>query len=110
MMRQMQQTTNMLLAAFMKMNPDLLQALPAGTPSPPLMIGSVAFGLLLSRSSTGEAEAIQLPQCEANDSILPTVFCHRIQDDNPMSSVMHPSPAKVRRPKAASVVPESPQI
>ena len=52
MMQQMQQATNMLLAAFMKMNPDLLQALSAASPSPLLMIGSVAFGSLLSGSST----------------------------------------------------------
>ena len=35
------------------------------------------------------------------------VRCH-IQDDNPTSSAMHPSPAEVTRPKATSVVPESP--
>ena len=61
MMRQMQQTTNMLLVAFMKMNPDLLQALPAATLSPPLMLGSVASESLLSGSSTREVEAAQLP-------------------------------------------------
>ena len=44
MMQQTQQTTNMLLTTFMKMNPDLLQALPAASPSPPLMIASGASG------------------------------------------------------------------
>ena len=44
MMQQTQQTTNMLLAAFMKMNPDLLQALPVASPSPLLMIASGASG------------------------------------------------------------------
>ena len=108
MMRQTQQTTNMLLAAFMKINPDLLQALPAANPSPPLMIGSVASGSLLSGSNTREAEAAQLPEEEANESILPAVVRRRIQDDSPTSSTMHPSPAKVKRPESVSVVPESP--
>ena len=104
----MQQTTNMLLAAFMKMNPDLLQALPTASPSPPLMIGSVASGSLLSGSSTREAEAAQVLEEEANDPIPPTVVCRRIQEDSPTSPAMHPSLAEVRRPKEASVVPESP--
>ena len=51
MMKQTQQATNILLAAFMKMNSDLLQALPATSPSPPLMIESVASRSLLSGSS-----------------------------------------------------------
>ena len=80
MMRQTQQTTNTLLATFMKMNPDLLQALPAGSPSPPLMIGSGASGSLLSRSSTREVEAAHLPEEEGNDLIPPTVVCRRIQE------------------------------
>ena len=108
MMRQTQQTTNMLLAAFMKMNPDLLQALPAASPSPPLMIGSVASRSLLSGSSTREAKATQLPEEEANDPIPPAVVRRRIQEDSPTSLAMHPSPVKVTRPEAASVVPESP--
>ena len=65
------------------------------------MIGSVAFGSLLSGSSTREAEA-------ANDPILPALVRRRIQEDSPTSSAMHPSPAKVTRPEAVSVVPESP--
>ena len=52
MMQQTQQTTNMLLAAFMKMNPDLLQALPAASPSPPLMIASGASRSVLGGSKT----------------------------------------------------------
>ena len=108
MMRQMQQTTNMFFAAFMKMNPDLLQALPTATPSPPLMIESVASRSLLSRSNTREAEAAQLPEEEANDPIAPAVVRRRIQDNSPTSSAMHPSPAKVTRPKAALVELESP--
>ena len=108
MMRQTQQTTNMLLAAFMKMNPDLLQGLSAATPSPLLMIESVAYGSLLSKSSTQEAKAAQLPQREGNDPIPPVVVRCRIQDDNPTSSTMHSSPAEVRRSEATLVVLESP--
>ena len=108
MMRQMQQTTNMLLTTFMKMNPDLLQALPAGSPSPPLMIGSGASGSLLSGSNTREEEVAQLLEEEGNDSILPAVICHPIQEDSLRSPPMQPSPAEVARHETASVVPESP--
>ena len=73
MMRQTQQTINMLLAAFMKMNSDLMQALPAASPSPSLMIRSGASGSLLSGSSTREAEAAPLPEEEQNDPIPPVV-------------------------------------
>ena len=52
MMQQTQQTTNMLLTAFMKMNPNLLQALPAASLSPPLIITSGASGSVLGGSST----------------------------------------------------------
>ena len=61
----------------------------------------------MSRSSTREAEAAQLPQREANDPIPPVVVRRRIQDDSPTSSAMHPSPAEVTRPEAELVVPES---
>ena len=53
MMQQTQQATNMLLAAFMKLNPDLLQALPTASPSPPLMIASGAYGSVLIQQSRG---------------------------------------------------------
>ena len=78
MMQQSQQATNMLLAAFMKMNPDLLQALPAASLSPPLMIGSGASGSLLSGSSTREAEATPLPEEEESDPILPPMVHRRV--------------------------------
>ena len=109
MMRQTQQTTNMLLATFMKMNSDLMQALPAASPSPPLMIGSGASGSLLSGSNTLEAEVAPLPEEEENDPIPPVVVCRRVQKDNLRSPPMHPSPAKVTRAGAASVVQESPK-
>ena len=107
MMRQMQQTINMLLAAFMKMNADLLEALPAASPSPPLMIGSGASGSLLSGSSTREAEVAQLLEEVADDAISPAVVRCRIHKDRPTSLAMHPSPAEMRRQEEASVVPES---
>ena len=78
MMQQTQQTTNMLLAAFIRMNPDLLQALPTANPSPLLMIESVASGSLLSGSSTREAEATPLPEEEEIDPIPPPVVRRRV--------------------------------
>ena len=98
----------MLLAAFMKMNPDLLLALPAASLSPLLMIGSGASRSLLSGSSTQEAEATPLPEEEESDPIPPLVVRRRVQEDSPRSPAMQPSPTEVTRPKAASVVPESP--
>ena len=108
MMRQTQQTTNMLLAAFMKMNPDLLQALPAASLSPPLMIESGASGSLLSGTNTQEAKVAPLPEEEENDPIPPAVVRRRVQEDSPRSPPMHPSPTEVTRAEAALVVPESP--
>ena len=107
MMRQTQQTTNILLAAFMKMNPDLMQALPAASPSPPLMIGSGASGSLLKGSNTREAKAAPNSEEEENDPIPPVVVRRRVQEDSPRSPPMHPSPAEVTRAEAVSVVPES---
>ena len=78
MMQQTQQTTNMLLAAFMKMNPDLLQALPAASPSPPLMIASGASGSVLGGSSTREAEPAPLPEEEESHPIPPFVVRRRV--------------------------------
>ena len=108
MMQQMQQATNMLLAAFMKMNPDLLHALSAASPSPQLMIGSGASGSVLGGSSTREAEPAPLPEEEENDPIPPPVVRRHVQEDSPRSPAMHPSPVEVTRPEAAFVVPESP--
>ena len=108
MMQQTQQTTNMLLAAFMKMNLDLLQALPAASPFPPLMIASGASGSVLGRSNTREAELALLPEEEESHPIPPPVVCRRVQEDSPSSPAMQPSPAEVTRLEAASVVPESP--
>ena len=107
MMQQTQQATNVLLAAFMKMNPDLLQALPAASPSPPLMIASGAFGSVLGGSNTREAKPAPLPDEEESDPILPPVVRRCVQEDNPRSPTMQPSPAEVTRLEGASVVPES---
>ena len=109
MMQQTQQATNMLLAAFMKMNLDLLQTLPAASPSPLLMIASGASGSVLDGSSTGEAEPAPLPEEEESDPILPPMVRRRVQEDSPRSPPMQPSPAEVTRPEAASVVPKSPR-
>ena len=108
MMQQTQQATNMLLAAFMKLNPDLLQALLTASPSPPLMIASGAFGSVLGGSSNREAEPAPLPEEEESDAIPPLVVCRRLQEDSPRSPPMQPSLAEVTRPEAPSVVPESP--
>ena len=108
MMQQTQQATNMLLAAFMKMNPDLLQALPAASPSPPLMIASGASGSILGGSSTRAVEPAPLPEEEESHPIPPPLVRRRVQEDSPRSPAMQPSPAEVTRPEAASVVPKSP--
>ena len=108
MMQQTQQATNVLLAAFMKMNPDLLQALPAVSPSPLLMIASGASGFVLGGSSIREEEPAPLPEEEESDAIPPPVVRRRLQENSPRSPLMQLSPAEVTRPEAASVVPESP--
>ena len=108
MMQQTQQATNMLLAAFMKMNPNLLQALPAANPSPPLMIASGASRSELGGSSAREAEPAPLPEEEESDPIPPPVVRRRVQENSPRSPAMQPSPTEVIRPKGASAVPESP--
>ena len=72
-MQQMQQATNMLLAAFMKLNPDLLQVLSTPNLSPPLMIASGASGSVLGGSSSQEAEPDPLPEEEESDAIPPPV-------------------------------------
>ena len=78
MMQLTQQATNMLLAAFMKMNPDLLHALPAASPSPPLMIASGASRSVLGGSSTREAELAPLLDEEESDPIPPPVVRRRV--------------------------------
>ena len=108
MMQQMQQTTNMLLTAFMKMNPDLLQALSAANPSPSLMIASGASGSVLGGSNTREAETAPLPEEEESHPIPPPLVRRRVEEDSPRSPAMQPSPVEVTRPEGASVVPESP--
>ena len=108
MMQQTQQATNMLLATFMKLNPDLLQALPTTSPSPPLMIASGASGSVLGGSSSREAESALLPEEEESDAIPPPVVRRQLQEDSPRSPPMQPSPAEVTRPEVASIVPESP--
>ena len=98
----------MLLAGFMKMNPDLLQVLPTATPSAPLMLRTVASRSLLNGSNSQEEVAAQLVQHEASDPILSVVVPLGVEDDTLTSSAMHLTPAEVTRPKAASVVLESP--
>ena len=98
----------MLLIAFMKMNPDLLQALPVASPSPPLMIVSGASGSVLGGSSTREVESAPLPEEEESHPIPLPLVRRRIEEDSLRSPAMQPSPAEVTRPEAASLVPESP--
>ena len=99
----------MLLAAFMKMNPDLQLALLGAAPSPPLILGSVTSGSILSRSSSGQHKAAQPAQREADDHVPPTVVpAPAVEEHTSTSSAMYSAPAEVTRPEAASVVPESP--
>ena len=97
----------MLLTAFMKMNPDLLQALSAASPSPPLMIASGASGSVLDGSSTREAEPAPLLKEEESHPIPPPLVRRRVEEDSPRSLAMQPSPSEVTRPAGALVVPES---
>ena len=108
MMRKTQQTTNMLLIAFMKMNPDLLQALPVASPSPPLMIASGTSESVLGGSSSREVEPAPLPEEEESHPIPQPLVHHRVEEDNPRSPAMQPSLAEVTRAEGTSVVPESP--
>ena len=98
----------MLLAAFMKMNPELLQALPTAAPSTPLILGTVASRSLLSGSSSREDKAAQLVQRKAREAISPVVVLSGVEDDTPTSLAMHLAPSEVTRAEAASVVPEIP--
>ena len=100
-MMQMEQTTNMLLVAFMKMNPEILQALFAAIPSAPLMLGTVTSGSLLSGSSTGEEKAAQSVQREAGDHVPPAVVPPTVEDDTVTSSAMHHAPPEVTRAETA---------
>ena len=43
-----QKTTQFLLAALMNMNPELKAALPTADPSPPLLLGTVVSGSIVS--------------------------------------------------------------
>ena len=108
MMQQTQQTTNMLLTAFMKMNPDLLEALPAASPSPPLMIASGASGSVLGGSNTREAEPAPLPKEGESHPIPPPLVRRRGEEDSLRSPAMQPSPVEVTRPEGVSVMPKSP--
>ena len=73
------------------------------------MIANGASGSVLGGSNTREAETAPLPEEEESDAIPPLVVCCRLQEDNPRSPAMHPSPAEVTRPEATSIVPESPR-
>ena len=68
----------------------------------------MAFGSLLSGSSSRQEVAAQPVQREAGDPVPPAVVPLSIEDDTLTSSTMHLAPAQVTRPEAAFVVQESP--
>ena len=86
-----QKTTQFLLAALMNMNVELKATLPAAAPSPPLLLGSVASGSIVSRSNSRKEEAVQHLHSPANVLISPAMNASAVKDRTPMSSTLHPS-------------------
>ena len=78
-----QKTTQFLLAALMNMNPEMKIALPTACPSPPLLLGSVASGSIVSRSNSHKEEAVGRVHS-------PTIVnAGAVKDWTSMSSALH---------------------
>ena len=75
----------------MNMNPELKAALPTASPSPPLLLGSVASGSIVSRSNSREEEAFGCVHS------LGTVNAVAIKDRTSMSSALHGTHGVVTR-------------
>lgn len=107
MMLQQQQQTNLLLSAFVRLNPQLPDALPAPPSQPPsLMLGNAPSRSVMSGSSSGHAEAANLPHSSAvnvSGEVAPTTS----QQHSPTSPAINFSIGEVSRVEAASVEPHS---
>ena len=92
-----QKTTQFLLATLMNMNPELKAALPAAVPSPPLLLRSVAYGSIVSRSNSREEESVQRLHSSANVPISPQVNVVAVKDWAPTSSALYATHGVVTR-------------
>nr|PNR52876.1 hypothetical protein PHYPA_009251 [Physcomitrium patens] len=106
MMLQQQQQTNLLLSAFVRLNPQLSDVLSAPPSQPPsLMLGNAPSRSVMSGSSSGHAEAANLPHSSAVNvsEVAPTTS----QQHSPTSLAINFSIGEVSRVEAASVEPHS---
>nr|PNR26859.1 hypothetical protein PHYPA_030340 [Physcomitrium patens] len=107
MMLQQQQQTNLLLSAFVRLNPQLPDALPAPPSQPPsLMLGNAPSQSVMSGSSSGHAEAANLSHSSAvnvSGEVAPITS----QQHSPTSPAINFSIGEVSRVEAASVEPHS---
>nr|PNR39184.1 hypothetical protein PHYPA_019462 [Physcomitrium patens] len=107
MMLQQQQQTNLLLSAFVRLNPQLPDVLPAPPSQPPsLMLGNAPSRFVMSGSSSGHAKAANLPHSSAvnvSGEVAPTTS----QQHSPTSPAINFSIGEVSRVEAASVEPHS---
>nr|PNR49410.1 hypothetical protein PHYPA_011306 [Physcomitrium patens] len=107
MMLQQQEQTNLLLSTFVRLNPQLPHALPAPPSQPPsLMLRNAPSRSVMSGSSSGHAEAANLPHSSAvnvSGEVAPTTS----QQHSPTSPAINFSIGEVSRVEAASVEPHS---
>nr|PNR25991.1 hypothetical protein PHYPA_031238 [Physcomitrium patens] len=107
MMLQQQQQTNLLLSAFVRLNsqlPDVLLAPPSQPPS--LMLGNAPSRSIMSGTSSGHAEAANLPHSSAvnvSGEVAPITS----QQHSPTSPAINFSIGEVSRVEAALVEPHS---
>nr|PNR63283.1 hypothetical protein PHYPA_001708 [Physcomitrium patens] len=107
MMLQQQQQTNLLLSAFVRLNPQLPDALPAPPSQPPsLILRNAPSRSIMSGSSSRHAKAANLPHSSAvnvSGKVAPTTS----QQHSPTSPAIIFSIGEVSRVEAASVEPHS---
>ena len=108
MMLQQQQQTNLLLSAFVRMNPQLPDALPAPPSQPPsLMLGNAPSRSVMSGSSSGQVEAAQPPHSPTRVNVSAEVAPATSQQHSPTSPAFNFAIGEVSRVEAASVEPQS---
>lgn len=105
MMLQQQQQTNLLLSAFVRLNPQLPDALPAPPSQPPsLMLGNAPSRSVMSGSSSGQVEAAQPP---TRGNVSAEVAPATSQQRSPTSPAFNFGIGEGLRVEAASVEPHS---